>query len=120
MKVKQFSELYNSSYPEHNSGEQITVPDQTLTIKEIMQRHTMNIPMPQLRPHIFSDNIPFDLPEGLESMSKLEIQEQLQKAKQKVRDTHTKMQAIAIAREKAKKHLSTLKTPKDEQEITQE
>jgi len=89
---------------EVSDGTSITVPDQTLTVHEIMRRHTMQLPVPQ-RQNI-NDTIFENLPENLETMSKVELQQARIKAAAKVTETHRKLQAIAAAKEKAERELN--------------
>ena len=103
MKVRQ--QLYDDA-PEYEPSDttSITVPDQTLTVQEIMRRHTMQLPVPQ-RQNI--NDIYFEnLPENLETMNKVELQQARIKAAAKVTETHRKLQAIAAAKEKAEKELN--------------
>lgn len=97
---------------EVNSGDNNTVPDQALSVKEILRRHTMQLPLPRKQVLFDTDG----LPDGLETMSKTDLQIAKKKAENKVKQSQDRLAVIQAAKAKAERDL-TFKNKNDEKEV---
>lgn len=63
---------YVSRSGEVNSGEIMTVPDQSLSIRSLLENYTRGLPLPQAKPVYFDEN---DIYPDVRSMDLVDIQE---------------------------------------------
>lgn len=94
-------------HKEHPQGESMTVPDETLTIKEIMKKHVRGMRMAEelMRTPVYDSGADFDS-EDLEEVARMDIFEReqvLETHKEKIREAQEKQKKFLEERDKKKK-----------------
>lgn len=117
--------FYSSGYKK-DMGKSMTVPDQNLTIKELLDRHSRGVPLgaPQLKGEYFDTEIPKfdDLTDALEYKKDLEKKkakleellksQQLNKVKAKAKPLNEKSEDVVSQADKASEDKPTKEAPK--------
>lgn len=106
---------YIMLYPEYNTGESMTVPNQAMSVQEIMLKHARGVPVPRTQNMFYSGD---QLYPNIKAMTEMDVTDMLRKNEERMKELDAELDKKRAKRKAAIEAAKKAKAKKPDSNVT--